>query len=203
MTDPREPFMALIKAMGEELRLTSGLKGLDPQFHRRLLVRVLFSTFEAFAFHLKQRTLEAGNAGGIQFSQTEQRKLTETKIVERPDGSTEERSFFLKSQDNLAFAVAIYSRVMGVEPPPAFPAEAMSTGIAVRHRLTHPKSAAAFMIQDSEAQAIVRLAEWFKVAYQWSSSAELASIERIRKEMSTSIQNQIATIRAAQDDHKA
>jgi hypothetical protein len=182
-TLPREPYGALIKAMANELGMVAALTGLDEQFHRRLMVRVVFSAFEAFAFNLKRRSLATGQPEGVTFSKTQLEKLTELRTNVRADGSTEARNFFLKSQDNLDFALKIYSQVLKAPPAPPVPAAEMAIGVEARDRLTHPKTAAAFFITDEEDRAVGSLVDWFKQAVEWFADAEVAYIARMREEV--------------------
>ena len=186
MTTPphrREGSLALLGAIAAELRMVRALTGLDEQFHRRLIVRVFFSAFEAFAFHLKQRSLATGKLDGRTFTKSQIEKLTELRRKVKPDGSEEVHRSFLRSQDNLAFALDIYREVMKVPAAPPVPATEMTIGVDVRDRLTHPKTATAFVMTDEEAEALVRLGQWFKTAVRWFGDSEQAFIARIGEEL--------------------
>jgi hypothetical protein len=75
----------------------------------------------------------------------------------------------------------------------------MTVGFGLRDRLTHPKSAAA----DDEAQAIVRLGEWFTLAVAWASGAELGHINRAKDNVSASLQREIDAIQRERAKPKA
>ena len=79
----------------------------------------------------------------------------------------------------------------------------MTVGFGLRDRLTHPKSAAAFTIADDEAQAIVRLGEWFTLAVAWASGAELGHINRAKDNVSASLQREIDAIQRERAKPKA
>jgi hypothetical protein len=115
----------------------------------------------------------------VTFSKTELKKLTERRTKVRADGSTEARKVFLKSQDNLDFALEIYSQVLKASPAPPVPAAEMAIGVEVRDRLTHPKTTAAFFITDEEETTVASLIDWFRQAFKWFADAEQAYLARI------------------------
>jgi len=159
--------MALIQTMTREIGMTTELKRLDLQFHRRLLVRVIFSTLEGYAFHLRKKTFEAGKASKYAFSRNDLERLMERKEKTQPDGRIKEISFHLPSLAGLRFSIAIFARVMGVpEPPPPRPGD-LEAAFAVRDRLTHPKNAASFAISNTDAEILARLGAWFSTVAQW------------------------------------
>ncbi len=196
MSENREKFMALVAALGNELRMTIELQNLEAQFHRRLMVRVLFTAFEGYAFHLRRRALDVGNHARYQFSKTELQKLTEREEKRTPAGEVKVRSFYLRSKEAFTFSVGIFARVMGVPQPELPSVDDLDIAFAVRDRLTHPKKAGDFNITDTEYPAIARLAIWFSSILTWYSAAELAHIERIRVSISESFESQIAEMKA-------
>jgi len=188
--------MVLITAMGKEVQKTAALEGLDPGFRQRLLVRVIFSTFEGYAFHLRQRALEIGQANDYEFSKTAFENLTEQKEVTKDDGTVEMKQFFLGSLKGLKFSIAIFAKVLGVPEPPSPKAGDLEAGFSVRDRLTHPKRAASFNISESEAQVMVRLGGWFSTVVQWYSDTERAYIRQVSEKISASIAARRAEIEA-------
>jgi hypothetical protein len=106
--------MALIRAMGAEIKAVTELKGLETQVHRRLLVRVIFSTFEGYAFHLRQRAISIGESKKFPFSKTAMEKLTEEEERPREDGTVEKRKRFMKSIEGLRFSIDIFARVLDI-----------------------------------------------------------------------------------------
>lgn len=152
---------------------------------RRLLVRTLFSVLEAQAFVLKQHALESYRHGKVSFSPKELAGLEETG------------KRFLSVKENLKLAVKSYAKARGVEPldlqsyEPSF-----SQALAVRHRITHPKHPSDLEMTTDEAQALGRASGMVKDIAQWRTDAELALIERIKKEIHDSTERLKAEITA-------
>jgi hypothetical protein len=196
MSTSQEPYMALIQAMTREIGMTTELKGLDPQFHRRLLVRVIFSTLEGYAFHLRKQAFEAGQTSKYAFSKGDLERLTERKEKPQPDGSIKEQTFYLPSLSGLRFSIAIFARIMGVpEPPPPRPGD-LEAAFAVRDRLTHPKNAASFAISSADAEVLARLGAWFSTVAEWYLTTELSYINRLKESIPASTTTLIAEFRA-------
>lgn len=200
MSTAQEPFTALVQALAREISMTTELKGLDPQFHRRLLVRVIFSSLEGYAFHLRKRAFEAGQASKYSFSKKDLEMLQEREEKLQADGSVKVRTFYLASLPALRFSVAIFARVMGVPEPPPPQSGDLEAGFAIRDRLAHPKSAASFAISEADAKVLARLGAWFSTVAQWYASTEVAHINRIKEYIATSTAKLIAEIRSRVKD---
>jgi hypothetical protein len=192
---PQEPWMALIRAMGAEIKAITELKGLETQVHRRLLVRVIFSTFEGYAFHLRQRAIAIGEAKKFPFSKTSMEKLTEEEQRRREDGTVEKRKRFMKSIEGLRFSIDTLARVLDIPGPESPTGHDLEVGFAVRDRLTHPKAAADFEITEAEAQAMGRVGEWFAKVVTWYSATEVKYIEDLRDSISRSVEEQKARMK--------
>lgn len=192
---PQEPWMALIQAMGAELRAVTELKGLDTQVHRRLLVRVVFSTFEGYAFHLRQRALSIRESKKFTFSKSAMEKLKEEEERLREDGTVERRKRFMGSIEGLRFSIGIFARVLGIPEPESPKGDDLEIGFAIRDRLTHPKAAADFTITEVEGQAMGRLGAWFAKVVAWYSASETQYIEDLRVSMSRSFEEQKARMK--------
>jgi hypothetical protein len=194
---PREPSTALIQALVAEVGLANSLRGVDQQFHRRAIVRILFSVLEGYSFILGQRALEVGHRSGFAFSARQLKRLGQPSASPSLDDTSKPSSQPEGSQKGLGFSIAMYAAVMGVSTPEPTPEDAVGIGFAVRNRRTHPKSAESFTISDQEAAAIAIVIDWFQKVAAWYTTVQVQSYSKIAEAFGHRVDDILAPVDAA------
>jgi hypothetical protein len=194
----KESPWAIIGAFGDELAELNTIltqRGMT-DFVARLFIRVLFSTFDGYAYYVKQRALEGGKAAGVEFTGKELAILTETREIVSADGLVERGPQIVPTRESLTFALKTYGRIRNKKPPlvnGALPEE-FKVASAVRNRITHPKHTADFTVDNEEKRAIGKLLIWWKEVMDWVRTEELQNIEEIKENIHESIQALIEKI---------
>ena len=167
----------------------------DRGFNIRILIRVLFSSVDAYCHYLKQWVLQYSDS--ITFSKTELEVLREGFQRQTETGSTEFVRKQIGAKQNLLTTFKCLARTQSADSP--LPASGdvipeFQTAIGIRHRITHPKSANDFLISSKEAQDVASAVEWFIGLVQWAATLEDAYIRKIGESISQSIDQQIDEI---------
>lgn len=175
----------ILTALGDELQHSAGLSkvaGIDPAFARRVMLRTLFSTLDAYAFVLSDRALSVAESSGIAFSKGALEVLREAKEKKTPDGKVEWQPQFNATSKHLRTAITAYAKAYGAKSPlPSgdVPPE-FKVVEQVRHRLTHPRKVSHFQITGDEAKAVVAVGKWFTEIGSWANAEEQKYIQRLR-----------------------
>jgi hypothetical protein len=182
---PKESSGAIIAAFGSDLNELNKVREHlgDSGFVARVFVRTIFSVFDGYAWYLKQRALEGAPNAGIEFGPDELEMIHERRVKTLASGEKTEVPNIIQTKENLKFAIRIYARERGAEPPlvdNALPSE-FRVVAEVRNRITHPKSAADFNVTQSEGVAVARLLEWFMRLVSWAGEQEQTSISEATK----------------------
>ena len=136
----------------------------NSQFSKRALVRAFFAQVEGLLFQLRQVTL--ASLGG-----TEYLSDAEVQLLREVRHSLDEKGFPRKTPNHLAFpasvlfSVIVYEKNHGATFEPDIAINGCASfkrATAVRNRVTHPKSAAALQIADSDLRNLEEAASWWQ-----------------------------------------
>jgi hypothetical protein len=142
----------------------------DTQYERRVYVRTLFATIEGIVFAIKQELLEG--LAQIACSHEEVAILREETYSLNSKGGVVSQKKLIPIDDNLLFvANKILAQRLSPQRIDTSGSEwfDFKKAIAIRHRITHPKSALALTITDDELAIMRRVVVWFvdKVMYSF------------------------------------
>jgi hypothetical protein len=205
LTTPKEvapgwPYPILI-ALAEELGHASKLMktpGVDPDFARRVMLRTLFSTLDAYAFVLSDRALAVAASSGITFSKSTLEVLREAREKEMPDGKVELVPQFNATSTHLRKAIFAFAKAYGVKSPlPTgdVPSELKRVEDA-RHRLTHPRKVSHLRITPAEVLDVAAVGKWFMEIGTWANAEEQRYIERLRAKAHEDTERMIEELRS-------
>jgi hypothetical protein len=155
----REDIQRLMNAFSEDW---------DDQTFRRILVRACWSHIEAVVFGLKQMVLTACTLGSEELGAKTQAFLRESEISVDGWGNATVRIIRTDTLKNVKLSLKLASKYFDVPWKPNFRAKAwgqLAESLELRHRLTHPKSAAALFVSDSETEALRDGFLWFAVGF--------------------------------------
>lgn len=209
-------ILLLQSRMAEELTLVTSLPPSNPV--RRIMVRVLFSLFDAFLHGLKQHALAAHTRGEVTFTEKQLAHLREAAAAaehERAEssdpigaqGATTGSAGdceaadppgprFLTAKKNIRLALKCYAKARGAEVPAKVTTlfDRFTKGVGIRNRLTHPKSAEDLDLSAEDGWVLRDCSEMLSTLLLWSTDLEKARIDAIKAETSASIQAQIDEI---------
>jgi hypothetical protein len=134
------------------------------QFAHRTLFRTYFSYVEGLAFMLRQVTLASLQETDF-LSQGELALLKEERFQLNHRGQPEARENFQQTLPNLLFSIRCYVKNHGSTYQPDIGHhgwECMKRAVAVRDRITHPKSSEGLEITDADAEIFTEGAAWWK-----------------------------------------
>lgn len=151
--------------LNEDLEEALKLGTLNPsQFAHRTLIRTYFAFVEGVAYQLRQVTM-ASLEGTDLLTQGETALLREERFQLNSKGEPEAKENFQSTIPNLLFSVRCYVKNHGATYAPDTGHhgwESMKRAIAVRDRITHPKSATGLEITDEDVNHFVKGAVWWK-----------------------------------------
>lgn len=137
----------------------------DPsQFAHRTLIRTYFAFVEGIAYQLRQVTRASLEDTDL-LTQGERALLREERFHLSAKGEPEAKENFQSALPNLLFSVRCYVKNHGAVYSPDTGHhgwDSMKRAIAVRDRITHPKSASGLEITDEDVNHFVTAAEWWK-----------------------------------------
>ncbi len=180
MTDG--PTDEVVDALMDDLQQLNELmqeRGPTP-FLVRVYARSIFSIFDGYAYHLKQKALRRSESAGIQLSNAELEMIYERR------GDAPEREGKPKTTpaaENLRFAMKLWARVNGGAAPPRggqLPSE-FDRIRRVRNGITHPKKRSDFNVTGDDARAIGQLFLWFREITEWHAALELQYIDKVEE----------------------
>jgi hypothetical protein len=143
----------------EQLRSTP-----DSQIARRGYVRSTFGMVEGITNYLKTLALRAGERNRALFTAAETALLREESYAINAKGEAYVQPRFIKIEDNLVFALRMYLRgtPTSLELERDGPGwKAFKDAIAIRNRVTHPRSLEDLLLTDPEVDSIRRADRWF------------------------------------------
>jgi hypothetical protein len=182
MTDSKPD--EVVDALMDDLQQLSELmdeRGPTP-FLVRIYARTIFSIFDGYSYHLKQKSLRRAKTEGIELS-----KALMEMIYERR-GDTPERDGQPKNiptAENLRFAMKLWARVNGGVSPPRggqLPPD-FERARKLRNGITHPKKRSDFDVTAEDARAIGHLFLWFREVTEWNSRIELDRIDERKQRL--------------------
>lgn len=154
------------------------------QVRRRAVVLAAAALFEGTAYALKQNALAWAEAIRMKLSLAEQALLRdEAYSLDRQGRPATDTKKFLSTAANLRFAFDTFAKVLGssfrlVVAGPGW--QSFRRLIEVRHRLAHPKAAAALEISEKDYDDFDAGFEWFITQYKTLLNETSAGIERLR-----------------------
>lgn len=151
--DLKKPIICFANDVGEA---EDALDAEDSQYKRRVFARALFAMIEGTVYFLKQTTLSTG-ASMRKLNVTDFLLLQESTPELKANGQVYTKTKFTPLEDNLRFLARMMKDVYGVELQLGIGTSAwqdFQTALAIRNRITHPKSEHDFTISDTEVQAM-------------------------------------------------
>jgi hypothetical protein len=136
----------------------------DSQYKRRVLARALFAMIEGTVYFLKQTTFSTGFSIRGKLKVGEFLLLLEETTELKSNGQIYTKKRFIPIEDNLKFLARMMNEVFGAELDLGVGTAAwreFQTALAIRNRITHPKSEEEFSISDSEVETMKRVQGWF------------------------------------------
>lgn len=134
-------------------------------FAHRTLVRSFFALVEGLTFQLRQVTLATLESVPGQLSIAEAALLREVRYRLNSSGEPEESDEFQKMLPTLLFTVRTYVRNHGAQFTPDLSNHgwgALKKAVALRNRITHPKSLADLEIGEQDQKDMVEASIWWK-----------------------------------------
>jgi hypothetical protein len=163
----RDIIDPIIKLAEDAAAAEKYLDECDNQFARRAYIRSLFAFLEATVWLLKKvcvRILVQPGSGPKRLSLAECALLQDQTYELRNNGEPSVRTKNLRLRDNLRFTFKIFNRISGSKIDPGVGTrswDAFMRAVAIRNRITHPKSASDMIIADSEIQTCKEVLSWF------------------------------------------
>ena len=136
----------------------------DTQYNRRATVRALFAMIEGTIFFLKQTALATSTVKKDVLTTGELILLQDQTAEINTKGESELRTKYIRLQDNLKFTSHILRKLYGITIELGIGTKDWKNfveAIAIRNRITHPKSTEDFLINDTNLQTIREVSSWF------------------------------------------
>jgi hypothetical protein len=151
--------------LGEDLDRAVELGKQAPgQFALRTLYRTYFSFIEGVSFQLRQVSLATLKDTDL-VTHAELALLREERFQLNSKGIPEPRENFQSFLPNLLFSIRCYVKQHGASYEPNIGVvgwESMRKAVAVRDRLTHPKSGEGLTVSQEDERHLVAAAGWWK-----------------------------------------
>lgn len=164
----------------------------DSQFHRRNLVRTLFSVVDGMSSMLKEDAIALAVKRKHQFSPAELAILREETYSLDKDGKATTKSGFASTEANVRFAIQTYIRLHEPEFSVDVGGEgwaAFKAALQIRHRLTHPTLAKSLEVTDAELETVKLASEWFE---DQAVGEQAKSLGRVAQKITAELQERIA-----------
>jgi hypothetical protein len=160
-----EQLKRVFATLNSDLEASLQLGRADPsQFAHRTLIRTYFAFVEGIAYQLRKVTL-ATLHGTELLSPAEAALLREERFQLNSKGEPETKENFQSVLPNLLFSIRCYVKNHGATYAPDTGVvgwELMRKAVAVRDRITHPKSVEGLEITDDDVNHFVAAAGWWK-----------------------------------------
>lgn len=160
-----------------DLWLTMIHDRIDRQVIRRIYVRLLMSFVESVIATMKSELMD----DIYELTPAETAALTDTTYDVTDQGEAIERPAFVSIHKSVRFVFRFYAYVYNLEVSPQFGDEgwqAFRETIAVRNRITHPKSVDEMTIADTEMARVDQAHDWFIQTYRLLLDAH---VEKLRQ----------------------
>jgi hypothetical protein len=168
----------------------------DPsQFHRRTLIRTIFTAVEGLTHLIKQQALGWIQSEPDLYIPPEIAMLREETYGLDSKGDVHIQSKFLRTDENFRFAMKMYMRGCSASGELEVGDSGWSffkQSLSVRHRITHPKQAEDLDISDSELEIAKNAFRWF-----------MSTMNRKLLDGVTSLRTENAKLEAERNDLKA
>ena len=131
---------------------------------KRSFIRCVFALIEGSVFNLKETALTLAKHGRGKFSHGELAMLEEVSYDLGDKGEAREQPKFIQLTKNVRFAFSAAARAFQVTYELAVDDKEWSTfkdAIAIRNRITHPKSVDDLKLSDDEVQVVADAGSWF------------------------------------------
>lgn len=155
----------MIQLLEDALAAEEFLDANDNQFARRSYIRSMFVTFEGIVWLLKQVCLKARSKSGVRkFDPAEYALLQDQTYELKKNGDTVVQTKFLRFPENFRFTVRIINRLFNAQVDLGIGTTSWDNflrAVAIRHRITHPKSVDELYISDEEIQLSKNVSSWF------------------------------------------
>lgn len=177
-------------------RATDLLELDDSQFNRRVLVRTIYSTLEAFVHWLKARAVAACRNGTLHCSHTEMGILLEETSGIDAKGRAFSRPIFIPLDQNFRFVCGLYLHREFLPLDVDFGSHGwadLKAGIRVRNRLTHPKCAADFFVSDGEFHSVKSGHAFVMATVCLHFAKAIENLEKLKKKIAI-LEDQLASI---------
>lgn len=160
-----EELKRVFVVLANDLEFSLALGRVEPnQFAHRTLIRTFFAYVEGLAFQLRQVTL-ATLADTSYLSAGELALLKEERFQLNHQGQPVPKENFQSVLPNLLFSIHCYVKNHGAtyQADTAHNGwESIKKAIAIRDRITHPKSAHGLNISDEDIRQFIDGAAWWK-----------------------------------------
>ena len=160
-----DELKCVYKVLSADLENALQLKREKPtQFAYRNLFRTYFAYVEGFAFQLRQVT-QASLAETNFLTDAELALLREERAQLNNKGEPERKGNYQPFLPNLLFSVRCYVKNHGAKYQPDISHngwESMKKSVAVRDRLTHPKSASGLEVKEEDLECFSAGSEWWE-----------------------------------------
>jgi hypothetical protein len=178
INDFTEPIIALLDDLIEAKEV---YKKSNSVFTRRAFVRGAFAYIEGTIWVAKQACLYFHNeSASSTLTMAERALLSDQSFDVSGAGLAQERPKYLKLQDNLRFTINMISRTFDLQVEIDTKEKywlSFVDSIAVRNRLTHPKSLKDYQISVGEVKTCISFIHWFNKVVSKLNAAMLAKAE--------------------------
>ena len=135
----------------------------DTQFARRTFVRAVFALVEGNMNLMASVCLQSADRGEVQMSVNEREVLSQERNVQRKSmGTTIPK--FKPAKDRLGPLMNIFARLYGrtyALNKSNAGWRSFATSVELRNRITHPRNASAFKVNDAELRTLEHAKAWF------------------------------------------
>ena len=187
-----DELKCVYKVLSADLENALQLKREKPtQFAYRNLFRTYFAYVEGFAFQLRQVT-QASLAETDFLTIAELALLREERAQLNNKGQPELKKNYQPFLPNLLFSVRCYVKNHGATYQPDISHngwESMKKSVAVRDRLTHPKSASGLEVKEEDLECFSAGSEWWKKTLHEMFAACDEADEFYGQQMQAELQN--------------
>jgi len=137
----------------------------DSQFARRSYIRSIFAYVEGSVWLFKQLCLYAvRSVDEITVTNSEYSILEEKSYELKRNGEIQERIKFIRLPDNIRFTFKILNKFLlrDVDIKAGTKEwEFFLIALNIRHRITHPKDATEYQVEDKEIELCMNVCTWF------------------------------------------
>ena len=192
MTEPLPSFVHNLGKTLDELLEVSGVllqdieslvaayrHDLSIQPLRRMFVRAYWSMIEGEVFCTKQFALRACELGCKSLSTEEHVFLSESRVIVGEKGAASLKHVHIDALSNLKQTLKIAASKFDLDWAPDFSTqgwEKLALSLELRHRITHPKTAAELIVSESELDIHKDAFAWFLESFNEFQSSLLRKI---------------------------